>query len=511
LALIWLSCLEEPLQFGLIVLSATRTPTATATTPPAKRAARRHVPTVHPATIIVAGAGAGLVRETVRTGLSGDVFYELAAGRWMLAHHAILRHDVFTYTVAGRRWLDEEWGFQVLLAWLVAHVGPVSYWLVSGGASTAALLASLALWRRNGAGWLWAGALSVVAAAGLSVGLTPRPQDLSYLLFALLLLLLRLARQSPRWLAAVPVLMLAWANVHGSFLLGLVVVAVELGWSAVVSRSATQHVRQLGLCLFASTVATFANPAGPRLLAYAFHVSSSPALASIQEWQSPDFHVPLLLAITAGPLLFLTAAIAFAKTSLGPQQVLLALALFVATLHAVRFAPYFDLAACAALAPWHPFGLETLRPSPLAMPAAIALAAALLAGPHVPPGATQVRGPLGSPVAATNFLARQRGRSFTTYWWGDYLDYRGIRVFVDGRTDLYFGTEVLASYIRVSELQMSPDKFLSRWRVKWVMWPKGAALATYLAHDPLWATVFQAQGAVVFERRDQTARQDGSS
>ena len=38
----------------------------------------------------------------MRTGLSGDVFYQLAAGQWMLAHHAVIRHDVFSYTVNGR-------------------------------------------------------------------------------------------------------------------------------------------------------------------------------------------------------------------------------------------------------------------------------------------------------------------------------------------------------------------------------------------------------------------------
>ena len=57
-------------------------------------------------------------------GLAGDAFYQVATGRWMLAHHAVIRHDVFSYTVYGKPWLVEEWGFALLLAWLVAHVGP---------------------------------------------------------------------------------------------------------------------------------------------------------------------------------------------------------------------------------------------------------------------------------------------------------------------------------------------------------------------------------------------------
>jgi len=468
--------------------------------PGAHRQARRRALALHPAYIVVAGACAVLLRQAMRSGLSGDVFYELAAGRWMLRHHAILRHDTFTYSVAGRAWLDEEWGFQALLAWLVAHVGPVSYWLLSAGTCAAALAASVALWRRNGAGPLWSGALAVVGAAGLSVGLSPRPQDLSYLFFAVLMLLLYVARSNPRWLAAVPVLFLTWANVHGSFLLGLAVVALDLA-SALVKAAAGRRVRQLATCLLASVLATFANPAGPRLLAYAFRVSTSPTLSSfIVEWQSPNFHLPLLLAAIVVPLLLLVAAIAFGGGALDPPAVLLALALFVSTLHAVRFTPYFDLAACAALAKWRPLGHETLRPSTLTAPGAVLLVGALLAGPHVAAGTPQVKGPLGCPVIATNFLAHQSGRIFTTYWWGDYLDYRGIPVFIDGRTDLYFGTGALTTYMRVAELRTPPDPFLSRWKVKWVLWQDGTALATYLDHDPQWRKVLVAQGAVVFER-----------
>lgn len=475
---------------------------------------RRSLISFHPSLIVVAVAGAALVRQSMHAGLSGDVFYEVASGRWMLAHHAVLRHDVFTYSVPGRPWLDEEWGFQVLLAWLVAHVGPVAYWLVSGGACAGALAVGVALWRRSGAGWLWAAALAIVLAGGLSLGLDPRPQDLSYLFFALLLLLLSLARDRARWLVAVPPLMLVWANVHGSFLLGLAVLVMELALSLAPDLAwpeAPRHRAHIGwralprrpvlACLAVSLLATCANPSGPRLIAYALRVSSSSQLTSlIAEWQSPNFHAPLTLAVIAGPVLLLLVALALGNTTLGLGEISLALGLFLATLHAVRFAPYFDVAACTALARWRPLGRETLKPSVLSLPAALILAGALLTGPHVPAGAPQVTGAVGNPVAATDYLLHQEGRVFTTYWWGDYLDYRGVPVFVDGRTDLYFGTDVLATYVSVTELDVSPDGFLSRWKIRWVMWDRGSALSTYLSHDPRWTEAFKSQGAIVFER-----------
>lgn len=474
---------------------------------PHRLARLRSFVSVHPGLVVVAIVCAALVRQAMHSGLAGDAFYEVAAGRWMLAHHAVLRHDVFTYSVRGRPWLDEEWGFQVLLAWLVAHLGPVAYWLVSGGACAATVVVAVVLWRRSGAGWLWVAVLAVLAAAGLSPALTARPQDFSYLFFALLLLFLSFARQRPAWLQAMPVLMVIWANVHGSFLLGLAVLALEVVWSAVRASSARLALsplptRAVALALATSTLVTFANPDGPRLLVYAFGVSTSPQLTSfVSEWQSPNFHSLLLLLVIAGPALLLFASFGIGRATLSLAEVVLAMALFVATLHAVRFTPYFDLAACTSLARWQPLGRDTLPPNVLSAPAALILAAALVSGAHVPAGAPQVTGPLGTPVLATEYLLHHDGRVFTTYWWGDYLDYRGVRVFVDGRTDQYFGTSVLSTYLQVERLQVDPDRVFSRWGIRWVMWQRGTALSTYLAHDARWAKAFSAQSAVVFEHR----------
>jgi hypothetical protein len=127
------------------------------------------------------------------------------------------------------------------------------------------------------------------------------------------------------------------------------------------------------------------------------------------------------------------------------------------------------------------------------------LVAALLLGPHVSPGATATGGPLGPPVAATNFLEHQPGRVFTTYWWGDYLIYRHIPVFDDGRTDLYFGTDILQTAFNVADLTVDPDTVFRQWDVRWVMWNRAAPLSVYLSHDLGWKIADRRGAALVFE------------
>jgi hypothetical protein len=460
----------------------------------------------HPALLVVVLTCAVLVRQAVDSGLSGDVFYQVAEGRWMLAHHAVVSHDMFSYTVLGRPWLSEEWGFALLLAWMVAHLGAVSYWLVSAGACCGALLLSVVRWRKTGSGWLWTAALSILAAAGMYDFVSPRPQDLSYLFLATLLLVLTLARRRTVWLVAAPPLLLVWANLHGSFLLGLGILVLEFLLSllpALPGRLTLPKLpsKAMAITVLAGLVATLVNPHGPGLLTYSYHVSSSSELTSfISEWQSPNFHSLFWMAVIAGPLLVLLGLLAFSTTTFFLDDVLLACITFLATLHAARFTPYFVLVICSVLSRWSPVKHETIRPSLLTLPAAVVVCLVFLAGPHTAAGLPERGGgTMGTPVAATEFLKHQTGRVFSTYWWSDYLIYENFPVFVDGRTDVYFGTGILETYVNVSDVSVDPDPVFRHWDVRWVMWNKGTTLAVYLNHDPAWRTVYRSGDAVVFE------------
>ena len=442
----------------------------------------------------------------MHSGLSGDVFFQVAEGRWILAHHVVLRHDVFSYTVLGRPWLSEEWGFALVLAWMVAHLGAESYWWVSAGACCGALVLSVVRWRRLGCGELWAAALSILAGAGMYQFVSPRPQDLSYLFFALLILVLTLARQRSVWLVAAPPLLVLWANLHGSFLLGLGTLVLEFLLSLLPTLPGRLSMPRLpskaiGATALVSLVATFLNPHGPGLISYAYHVSSSSELtALISEWQSPDFHSLFWMAVIIGPLMVIFALLAFTTTTFELDDLALACITLLGSLYAARFTPYFVLVMCSVLSRWTPIKNETIRPSLLTLPAAVLACVVLLAGSHIAAGAPQRGdGTLGTPVAATEFLKHQAGRVFTTYWWSDYLIYENIPVFVDGRTDMYFGSGILETYVNVSDVTIDPDSIFRRWGVRWVMWNKDTTLAMYLSHDQAWKTVYRSGDAVVFE------------
>jgi hypothetical protein len=71
-----------------------------------------------------------------------------------------------------------------------------------------------------------------------------RPQMFSVLLFAIELYLLEVARTRPKVLLWIPLLMLLWANLHGAFVVGLGLLAVEVVAAAWCGdrRSATRFL-----------------------------------------------------------------------------------------------------------------------------------------------------------------------------------------------------------------------------------------------------------------------------
>ncbi len=229
-------------------------------------ARRRTPPGALPVGLIGVLAGCLLLwRSTLHSGLFDDVFWHQATGLWMLDHHQVLTKDTLSYTVLGRTWITPEWGYGVLLAESVRVLGPGAFWLLSAGVATLAVVCVAVRCRLSGAGWLWTGVLCALVGGGIEPFLEDRPQVVSYLLVALLLLVLTGARRR-RWLLWLLVPMFAlWANVHGSFLLGLGILVMEVAQSWVPAGLGRLSVdplprRSSGYTLLGCALATLANP-----------------------------------------------------------------------------------------------------------------------------------------------------------------------------------------------------------------------------------------------------------
>lgn len=145
-----------------------------------------------------------------------------------------------------------------------------------------------------------------------------RPQIFGQFFFAILLLALSRPRLSSFALVGLPLLLVLWANTHGSYLVGLGLLGICLlgrgievwlteeraRFRAVWADS--QARRLLGTILVALVGIAFINPHGPSFYLRTLEMGRHPGLlTSVSEWQPlalSDWHWPFLISLAAACL-----------------------------------------------------------------------------------------------------------------------------------------------------------------------------------------------------------------
>lgn len=156
-----------------------------------------------------------------------DLAYHLRAGNLMLAGHHVLRADPFSFA-SNAEWLDQQWAAQIVLAAVFRSGGWLALEILRVVLASGIALLLFAACRRRGAYPKRAAVIAIVAMIGVFPGLILRPQLFGLVLFALVQLILLERDRRPRLLLLVPPLFAIWANMHGTFPLGLVLIALAV-------------------------------------------------------------------------------------------------------------------------------------------------------------------------------------------------------------------------------------------------------------------------------------------
>lgn len=198
----------------------------------------------------------------LRTVADPDLGWQMAAGRWIVQHKQIPSVDVFSYTAHGQPWIYPV-GSQLLL-YLVYAVGGYALLSLLG-----ATVCALCVWIVVRRGSLWTAALAAIAVTVIADRTMARAAMFTMLLFASLLTVLWRYHQTgraPLW--TLPLLMLAWVNLHLGFVAGLALIAAYVGIEMIETthaprrKMALDRLRRSWVWLVAAVFATLINPWG---------------------------------------------------------------------------------------------------------------------------------------------------------------------------------------------------------------------------------------------------------
>lgn len=447
---------------------------------------------------------------------SVDLTYHLRAGNEILQTGAIPSVDTWTYTSNGLPWVDQQWGAQVILAG-TERLGGWTGLVLLRAAVTGSLFGAVALIaRRRGLNARWSAFLALAAFVVAAPALALRPQLLGMACFVLVLLLVTDRRDHPGRLWIIPLVIALWANLHGSFFLGPVVLV--LAWLEDRHHGIARPDSAL-LVALVCVVAAFATPSGPFVWAYAIGLSINPEVTTrITEWQPTSLRdVPgiLFFASAMGVGLILAR---LARPTPWPTLAWLGF-FFLIGAYAIRGVAWWPIAAAVAIAgligpvaPSRPPRSEAplMRRLNGALAVGIALACVVLLPVWRPldPGLQAPVGVVGnapSGITATlRELARPGDRLFAPQPWGSWFEYAipDVPVALDSRIEL-FPTQVWADYARVVDGREGWEQILKDWDVTLVVaaGDGGDDFALRLAGDG-WINVYQDPDGWILVRRD---------
>jgi hypothetical protein len=478
--------------------------------------------------VVVLAVMIGMLPLIVRRVGDADYWWHIVTARWILDHHALPAHDLYTYTVPTHPWVDHEYLSELLMYGLGKVGGQLAVSLGFGAITWAGFWFIL---RRVNLRPTHAVATAAALALGVVAGVAvwgPRPQMITFALVCVELYLIeRFLDGDHRGLYLMPLIMVAWANFHGGFViaflfLGIAFVVELLRW--LTDRSRTQsrtRAARLALISLASAITGLLNPHGLSLYAYAWRTQTSAVQqAFIREWQSPDFHSWEMRGFEA---MFVLLLIGLALRRARPTvfSVVVAVVGLLLALQSVRHIAIFVATATPLLAwAWSPTltdldgrtsrVLSRFRPRQLlgaaagvtAVIAVVVLVALRSLLAHQAASTVD-----NYPSGAADYLdahATVGTHMFSDYAWGGYMIYRfypqpSRRVFLFGEADL-MGDAIMNEYVDVVGLHSDWLSILNKHDVDYVVFEPDMPLTSALATQPNWHLVYSDSVAVIYVR-----------
>ncbi len=464
----------------------------------------------------------------------GDLGRHIRVGEYILGH-GLLHKDIFSFTRLGNPFVGYEWLSEVLTA-LAYRYGGLPLVAACCGlliGATYRVVARLLL--REGVDPFLAYVTAMLAAIIGSVHWLARPHLFTLLGVALVMSLLERGRDrdggswGARVWAVIP-LFAVWANLHGGFLFGLIVIGVYIAGDLAEAVTTGDRARWLARAR-GDAKAMAAAAFGTLLTPYGIHLPlhvlgwfrNKYVIDHTGEYFSPDFH-DFTNKVVLTVLLMIVAALALSRQRPSYPRLFLILLTIATGLIYQRNIPLIGLTALPVLAlhidgEWRMlrdlggirgvFARDNVgrRDGPWAV--AIGLLLLLLtvgASPLSRLGLVRARlDPKVFPVAAVE-KAREAGlsgRVYNDFIWGGYmlLKWPEQKVFIDGQTDFY-GDELTRTHGNIAALTPGWRDLLKKWDISLVMVPGQGGLAHQLVRDPAWSIWYCDSTAVILQKGD---------
>jgi hypothetical protein len=455
-----------------------------------------------------------------------DTGIHIKAGQLILQTLSVPKYDPFSFHSPPLPWTAYEWLSEVIMALVHRAFGLTGIVVFFALVISSTYYLLFKILRKENRDILLSTFFVFLVIASSSLHWLARPHIFSLLLTLVYYYVLSTYQyRGSNHLWVLPLLMLVWVNLHGGFIVGIILIGVYLSGNLIripflansEQTTGKDKAPALGLALLGCVFVALINPYGYHILIRPFEVVSDTFLMDhITEFLSPNFHGTLPFRY----LLYLTIAI-FALSGSRTDMIEIALVLLFThmALYSARYIPLFAIVVCPILVK-HAERLLQNTDGKLAnylkrRSANMALVDASLTGYAWTIGALILLS-LGllngkiqfrfdekiSPITAIQFLEKENltGNMFNNETFGDsviYLAWPQYRVFVDGRSDMY-GSSLMKDYIDVVFLAPDWNNILDKYKINWVFENSNSALSVLLSQTRDWRLIYADRFAHIY-------------
>ena len=447
-----------------------------------------------------------------------DTFMHIASGWWMMEHHQVPSIDPFSYNTNGLKWIAHEWLAQIMMAISYDWAGFYGLRILVAGLFSLTIGYQLAfLLNRMPA--IYAIFLSVLCFASLLGHHLARPHIFTWPILLIWLAVLINKVDEGHWKAPyyLTPLMVLWANLHGSFILGLMTIPF-FGLEACLNAEKDHKKKTLGswvLFLILSFSCSLITPYGVEGILFGTHLVSAQFTSSIIEWVPASGYslLPIeywvILIIFMGltgylrlPVIRILLLVGFIHESLAHVRYISILGLVTPLLIAKSFGDLYRQKH-ATINPeriqWNDwFSTDNVgKRVTIFTCVLIVLALTIFAARMYQ---QNILDPVTAPEAAIEYAKTEglNGNVLNYYNMGGYLIYKQIPVIIDGRADLY-GQSKIDEYFSILNLENESNinSYLSDHQISWTIFPPAEKIVLYLNSQPKWQKVYEDKYAVI--------------
>jgi hypothetical protein len=458
--------------------------------------------------------------------LDCDTGYHIRAGQYILNTFSVPKHDIFSYISPPLPWTAHEWLSEVIMALIHRLSGLTGVVIFFALVIAFAYYLFFRILKTYGGSFLSTVIVSILVIASSKVHWLARPHIFSLPLIMIWYYLLDDYHYNGRnRLYLLPLVMLLWVNLHGGFIIGIILTIIYTSGNLfylIFSGSGMRNeykkkAKALGLTAAGCLLAALINPYGYHILLFPFTLTSNKIIMnSVQEFLSPNFHQWMVYTY----LLFLSIAVlAFSRKGVNVVELVLVLLFIYMSLYSVRYILLFAIIVAPILIKQMDFVMkqfkgkvpdfisehaERMRDTDasakgLLWPVSAVIVVVFLG----------VSGAIGyqfdkkiKPVAAVEFLKKEHldGHMFNNDEFGDYIIYAAwpeYRVFFDGRSDMY-GAKRIEEYSQIGGIKPEWRDVLDKYKMNWIIFDAHSPLSLFLMESHEWKLIYADKVADIF-------------